>query len=92
MGKLLNELKYPSTVEGIIELLKQITDVEKIVALNNNLIKRFANDSDAQQILQADNDILLSIKKENIEALQHCQPELIAKAKKDFLWNKIITI
>ncbi len=81
MGELLNELMYPSTVEGVTELLQQVRDIETCVALNNNLIKYFVNNSEAQQILRNDNEILLSIKKENIEALRHCPPELIHQAK-----------
>ena len=88
MGKLLAELKYPSSVDGFMELLNQIKDIDKTVTLNNNLIKRFANDPDAQQVIRDDNKILLSIKKENIEALQHCQPELIAKVKRTFYGTK----
>ena len=78
---LLDALKYPETVNGIIELLNQIKDIAETVAINNSLIERFINDPDAQQILRDDNEILLSIKKENIETIQHCSPELIRQAK-----------
>ena len=81
MGKILNELKYPSTIVGIIEIFKQIKDIDQTVTLNSNLINCFTNDPDTQQIFRDDNENLLSIKKEYLEALQHCPPELIRQAK-----------
>lgn len=82
MGRILDDLMYPSTVDGVKELLKQIKDIDETIALNNQLIEnRFKDDPEALQILKDDNEILFSIRKENIEALQHCKPELIKQAK-----------
>ncbi len=83
MSLFIDELKNPSTLGGVEKLLGQIKDINETIALNNDLIKRFADDPSAQQILRDDNTILFSFKQENLRALQHCSPELIKLTRTD---------